>query len=58
MRRYDDALTALKRLVNRNPDWLPAHSFLSATYAELGRPDQAMAEVLETQRISPGLSTE
>jgi adenylate cyclase len=58
MRRYDDALTALKRLVNRNPDWLPGHAFLSATYAELGRLDEARAEVLETQRISPAMSTE
>jgi adenylate cyclase len=48
MRRYDDALTALNRLVKRNPDWLPAHAFLSATYAELGRPEQARAELLET----------
>jgi tetratricopeptide (TPR) repeat protein len=37
MRRYDDALTALNRLVKRNPDWLPGHAVLSATYAELGR---------------------
>ena len=58
LRRYEDALAQLKRAVSRNPDWLPAHAFMAATLAELGRVDQARAEGLETRRISPGISAE
>ncbi|MGH8677720.1 MAG: adenylate/guanylate cyclase domain-containing protein, partial [Burkholderiales bacterium] len=57
MRRYEEAMTELKRAINRNPDWLPAHAYLSATYAELGRLDEAQAQMLEARRISPQVST-
>ncbi len=57
LRRYEDAIANLKRVVSRNPDWLPAHAFMAATLAESGRLDEARAETLETQRISPGIST-
>jgi Tfp pilus assembly protein PilF len=57
MRRYDDALKELNRVVSRNPDWFPAHGFLAATYAELGCPDQARAEMQEALRISPAVLT-
>jgi adenylate cyclase len=56
-RCYEDAIRELRRVVSRNPDFLPAHALLSATYAELGRLDDARAEMLETKRISPEIST-
>ncbi|MBI3528397.1 MAG: adenylate/guanylate cyclase domain-containing protein [Betaproteobacteria bacterium] len=55
MRRYDDALAELNRVVSRNPDWLPAHGFLAATYAELGRFEQAQQAMREAERISPAV---
>ena len=57
MRRYENASAELRRVIKRNPDWLPAHAFLAATLAELGDIEQARAEALEVRRISPGTST-
>jgi adenylate cyclase len=53
IRRYEDAVNAFERLTRRNPDFLPAHAFLAATYAELGRVDDARRANGEVLRISP-----
>ena len=42
--RYDEALAALKDCLSRNPDFLPARIYLTITYAELGREDEARSE--------------
>jgi adenylate cyclase len=54
--RHEDALRELRLAAGRNPDWFPAHAFLAATYAELGRLEEANAERLEMDRLSPGIS--
>jgi tetratricopeptide (TPR) repeat protein len=45
--RYDDAVAVLKRVLIRNPNFHPAHVFLAASYVELGRNEEAQAEVEE-----------
>jgi adenylate cyclase len=58
MKRYDEAVATLKRAINLHPDFLPAHAFLGATYAELGRCDEARAEAAESSRCSANLPLE
>jgi adenylate cyclase len=56
--RYEEAIATLKRTVIRNPDFMPAHAYLSAIYAELDREQDAEAEGEEFVRLSPQLSPE
>ena len=58
LRRYEDAVAALKKCINRNPDVLSAHRLLAVIYSELGQKEEAQAEVAEVLRISPGASIE
>ena len=55
-RRYEDAAAALKGALDRNPDFLPAHILLAATYSESGHEDKARVEVAEILRKSPQTS--
>ncbi len=50
-KRYDEAVATLKRAINLQPDFLPAHGLLAATYAELGKYDEARAEAVEFSRL-------
>jgi adenylate cyclase len=56
LRRYDEALAALQDTLRRGPSFSPAHRVLAIIYAELGREQDARAEVAEILRISPGAS--
>ncbi len=56
--QYEEAIAALKRVLNRNPNFYPAHFYLAASYSELGRKDEARAEVAELQRKWPECSLE
>ncbi len=56
--RLQEAIIALKRVVMRNPDQITAHVFLAVIYSELGREEEARAEVAEILRISPHYSLE
>ena len=56
MRRYEDAVAAFKRGIVRNPDFMPNHLLLAASYAKLGKQADARAEVTESKRLSPGIS--
>jgi len=53
MGQYDEAIAALKSAAIRRPNHLPTHLFLAASYVELGREEEARAEVAEILRISP-----
>ena len=55
-RQYEGALDALQRVLVLNPDLLPAHRALAATYCELGRQVEARAEVAEMRRLNPEIS--
>ncbi len=55
-RQYEDAIEALKRTLEHNPDLLPPHILLAIIYSELNREDEARAEVAEIMRINPNFS--
>jgi len=48
----------MKRAISASPNYLPPHLTLAAIYSELGRGEEAKAEVAEVLRISPNFSLE
>src|SRR3989442_14966420 len=56
MGRYEEAITAFKRVLSRNPDFLPAHVHLLVAYSELGQEVKARTAAAEFLRISPNFS--
>ena len=56
MGRHEDAVETLKRARDRNPDYVPVHAYLTASYGELGREEEARAEAAEVVRLSPQIS--
>jgi adenylate cyclase len=56
--RYDEAVAIFKKLIRREPDHLPAHLGLAATYVMVGRMEEARAEAAEVLRIDPQFSVE
>ena len=56
--RTDEAIAIQKRVITRNPDDLSARICLAACYGNLGRVEEARAEVTEVLRLSPNFSLE
>jgi tetratricopeptide (TPR) repeat protein len=56
--RYEEAISALKRVINRNPNFFPSHIYLAASYIEIGQEDKARAEAAEVLRMNPKFSLE
>jgi TolB-like protein/class 3 adenylate cyclase/cytochrome c-type biogenesis protein CcmH/NrfG len=56
--QHEEAIETLKRAVNRNPDFWLAHVYLAASYSEIGRQEEARAEVSEFVRLRPQISSE
>jgi len=56
--RHEEAITAFKRLLTRNPDHPRAHFFLAMVYSEIGRTDEARAEIAASGNINPAYSLE
>jgi adenylate cyclase len=56
--RYEEALDALQKALPLNPNFLPTHETLAIVYSELGREEEARAEVAEVLRLSPNYSLE
>jgi adenylate cyclase len=54
--RYDEAIITLKKALGLFPKSLGAHQHLAVIYAELGRDDEAQAEVAEMLQINPKYS--
>jgi adenylate cyclase len=54
--RYEEALATLKRVLIRNPNFMPAHAYLCTIYTELGRAEEAEAEGTEFRRLAPHLT--
>jgi adenylate cyclase len=50
--QYDEAIAAFKSVLNRNPNFHPAHIYLAIIYSELGRVEEAQAEAAEFMRMS------
>jgi adenylate cyclase len=58
LERYEEAITTLKRALIRNPSFLANHLNLAIAYSEIGREEEAHAELAESQKLSPHLSLE
>jgi adenylate cyclase len=56
--RIEDGIIALKKAIDRAPNYLFAHLHLTAAYVMMGREQEAQAEVAEVLRINPGFSVE
>jgi adenylate cyclase len=56
--QHEEAIQTLKRALNRNSDFWVAHVYLAASYSELGRQEEARAEVSEVVRLRPQISPE
>jgi adenylate cyclase len=56
LERYDDAVVSYRRANSRNPATSTVHLHLAATYAQLGRLEEAKAEAAQTLRIDPSWS--
>jgi adenylate cyclase len=56
--RYEEALTALKRALTRNPEYLPAHIQLALVYNALGREEEARAAEAAVRRLNPNVPLE
>jgi adenylate cyclase len=53
---YEKAIATLRRVLNRNPNFWPAHIYLAASFIELGQEDEARAQAAELLRINPNFS--
>jgi adenylate cyclase len=54
--RYEEAIAVCKKILIRNPNHFGAHMDLAVIYSELGREEEARAEVAEMLRVSPSYS--
>jgi adenylate cyclase len=54
--RYEEAIEPLERARDRNPNFLPVHVYLAASYSELGRQKEAQTEAAEVEKLSPQTS--
>jgi adenylate cyclase len=56
MGRYEEAIATLKKVTIRNPNHLSAHADLAIIFIDLGREEEARAEVAEILRVNPNYS--
>jgi adenylate cyclase len=54
--RYEEAIATLKRVLIRNPNFMPPHAYLCTIYIELGRTEEAATEGAEFRRLTPQIS--
>ena len=53
LRRYEEVIPIIKRALALNPTDAAAHAFLAFSYIELGRKEEARAELVESLKLSP-----
>ena len=56
--KYDEAIAILRKALQMNIDFLPAHIFLAACYSATGRDAEANASAKEVFRINPKFTLE
>jgi len=56
LKEYAQALPALRDCVSRAPNLLAGHFWLAATYAQMGRMEDARGEAAEILRVQPTYS--
>ena len=50
--QLEEAIATFKKLIDRNPNFLPAYSYLAASYVELGREEEVQVEAAELERLT------
>jgi len=58
LKMYEEAVTALRKSIIKNPNFMPAHYVLAACYGHLGKQEFAQAKAEEVKRMVPGFSIE
>jgi adenylate cyclase len=58
LKQYAQAVPLLRECASRAPDFRSGHVWLAATYAQLGKPEEARAEAAEVLRIEPNWTIE
>jgi adenylate cyclase len=56
--QLDESITTLKKALDVNPNYLPAHAFLAACYSSSDRHAEAAAAADEVRRINPKFNLE
>ena len=56
MGRIEEAIETLNRARDRSPEYIPVIAYLGASYAELGRMEEARTQVAQFNRLSPRIS--
>ena len=56
--RYGEAVDAFEKSIEREPDYLSAHTGLAVIYSELGRDDDARRSAAEVLRLAPDFSVD
>jgi adenylate cyclase len=56
LKMYEEAVTALRKSIIQNPNFMPAHYVLAACYGHLGKQEFARAEAEDVKRMIPGFS--
>ncbi|OLB07906.1 MAG: adenylate/guanylate cyclase domain-containing protein [Candidatus Rokuibacteriota bacterium] len=56
--RSDEAIATFRKLLARNPNFVPAHAFLAVLYGERGLEEDARSEWAAAERLSPQASVE
>ncbi len=54
--RAQDAVDAFTKIVEQNPNFVPAHAYLAVVFTEMGRDQDARAAWSQAIRLSPGAS--
>src|SRR5262245_19548879 len=55
-RRPEDAVAAFRKIVEQNPNFLPAHTYLGVLGTEMGRENEAREAWDKARQLSPGVS--
>jgi tetratricopeptide (TPR) repeat protein len=54
MQKYNEAVAAYKKSIERKPDWASPHSGLASAYFGQYQYDDALSEASEALRLDPG----
>jgi len=58
LKMYEEAVTALRKSIIQNSNFMPAHYVLAACYGHLGKQELARAKAEDVKRMIPGFSIE
>ena len=56
LKRYENAIAAYNKALERDPDYFMAHLYLTGTYYMAGQEEEARAEAAEVLRLQPKFS--